>query len=51
MSSVDHRESLDQEDIVAWINIGMHHIPQAEVRVNTSTWTVLVQHSYSITFF
>lgn len=25
-------ESLDQEDIVAWINIGMHHIPQAEVR-------------------
>lgn len=26
-----YRESLDQEDIVAWINVGMHHLPQAEV--------------------
>ncbi|KAF8316633.1 amine oxidase catalytic domain-containing protein [Clavulina sp. PMI_390] len=32
-------ESLDQEDIVAWINIGMHHIPQAEDSPNTRTNT------------
>jgi len=34
-------ESLSQEDLVAWINIGMHHLPQAEdapsTRTNTAT--------------
>src|SRR5260370_40721046 len=27
-----YRENLDQEDLVAWINVGMHHFPSAEVR-------------------
>ncbi|KZS98930.1 amine oxidase catalytic domain-containing protein [Sistotremastrum niveocremeum HHB9708] len=30
-------ESLDQEDLVAWINVGMHHLPQAEDAPNTRT--------------
>ncbi|KIY73996.1 amine oxidase catalytic domain-containing protein [Cylindrobasidium torrendii FP15055 ss-10] len=30
-------ESLDQEDVVAWINVGMHHLPQAEDSPNTKT--------------
>jgi len=32
-------ESLDQEDLVAWINVGTHHIPQAEDVPNTRTVT------------
>lgn len=30
-------ENIDQEDIVAWVNVGMHHIPQAEVSLTAST--------------
>ncbi|TRM67429.1 copper amine oxidase [Schizophyllum amplum] len=30
-------ESLEQEDVVAWINVGMHHLPQAEDSPNTKT--------------
>ncbi|PPR06108.1 hypothetical protein CVT26_005335 [Gymnopilus dilepis] len=30
-------ESLTQEDLVAWINVGMHHLPQAEDSPNTKT--------------
>ena len=42
------RESLVQEDIVVWINIGMHHFPQAEViflgcKYDSSTY-VLISH-------
>lgn len=24
------RESLEQEDLVVWLNLGMHHVPRAE---------------------
>ncbi|KAH8827357.1 copper amine oxidase [Flagelloscypha sp. PMI_526] len=30
-------ESLVQEDLVAWINVGTHHLPQAEDSPNTKT--------------
>ncbi|KIY43143.1 amine oxidase catalytic domain-containing protein [Fistulina hepatica ATCC 64428] len=30
-------ESLDQEDLVAWVSVGMHHLPQAEDSPNTKT--------------
>ncbi|KAI5825435.1 amine oxidase catalytic domain-containing protein [Schizophyllum commune Tattone D] len=30
-------ENIEQEDIVAWINVGMHHLPQAEDSPNTKT--------------
>ncbi|KAG9317752.1 copper amine oxidase [Chiua virens] len=36
-------ENITQEDLVAWINIGMHHLPQSEdapsTRTNTATST------------
>ncbi|KII94729.1 hypothetical protein PLICRDRAFT_169456 [Plicaturopsis crispa FD-325 SS-3] len=32
-------ENITQEDLVAWVNIGMHHIPQAEDSPNTRTNT------------
>ncbi|TFK55964.1 amine oxidase catalytic domain-containing protein [Heliocybe sulcata] len=30
-------ENITQEDLVAWVNIGMHHLPQAEDVPNTRT--------------
>ncbi|KAF9035879.1 amine oxidase catalytic domain-containing protein [Panaeolus papilionaceus] len=30
-------ESIDQQDLVAWINLGMHHLPQAEDSPMTKT--------------
>ncbi|KAF9806666.1 hypothetical protein IEO21_08603 [Rhodonia placenta] len=30
-------ENITQEDLVAWINVGMHHLPQAEDAPNTRT--------------
>ncbi|KAJ3554483.1 hypothetical protein NM688_g3086 [Phlebia brevispora] len=30
-------ENITQQDLVAWINVGMHHIPQAEDSPNTRT--------------
>lgn len=30
-------ENITQEDLVAWINVGMHHLPQAEDSPNTRT--------------
>ncbi|KAI0659027.1 amine oxidase catalytic domain-containing protein [Cubamyces menziesii] len=30
-------ENITQEDLVAWVNVGMHHIPQAEDSPNTRT--------------
>ncbi|KAL0566982.1 hypothetical protein V5O48_015011 [Marasmius crinis-equi] len=30
-------ESLDQEDLIMWVNVGMHHIPSAEDVPNTKT--------------
>ena len=30
-------ENITQTDLVAWVNIGMHHIPQAEDAPNTRT--------------
>ncbi|KZO98363.1 amine oxidase catalytic domain-containing protein [Calocera viscosa TUFC12733] len=32
-------ESLDQEDLVAWVSVGTHHLPQAEDVPNTRTIT------------
>ncbi|KAF9226809.1 amine oxidase catalytic domain-containing protein [Gyrodon lividus] len=32
-------ENITQEDLVAWINIGMHHLPQSEDAPNTRTNT------------
>ncbi|KAH7926787.1 amine oxidase catalytic domain-containing protein [Leucogyrophana mollusca] len=32
-------ESIAQEDLVAWVNVGMHHLPQAEDAPNTRTNT------------
>ncbi|KAF4599302.1 hypothetical protein EYR40_006394 [Pleurotus pulmonarius] len=44
-------ESLDQEDLVAWINVGTHHLPQAEdaphVRTTTATTSfTIAPHNY-----
>ncbi|PSR74266.1 hypothetical protein PHLCEN_2v10010 [Hermanssonia centrifuga] len=30
-------ENITQEDLVAWVNVGMHHLPQAEDAPNTRT--------------
>ena len=30
-------ENITQEDLVAWVNVGMHHLPQAEDSPNTRT--------------
>ncbi|TFK32677.1 amine oxidase catalytic domain-containing protein [Crucibulum laeve] len=30
-------ENITQEDLVAWVNLGMHHLPQAEDSPNTKT--------------
>ncbi|KIM38732.1 hypothetical protein M413DRAFT_447684 [Hebeloma cylindrosporum] len=30
-------ENITQQDLVAWINVGMHHLPQAEDSPNTKT--------------
>ncbi|KAF8967481.1 copper amine oxidase [Flammula alnicola] len=30
-------ENITQQDVVAWINLGMHHLPQAEDSPNTKT--------------
>lgn len=30
-------ENITQTDLVAWINVGMHHLPQAEDAPNTRT--------------
>ncbi|TFK18079.1 amine oxidase catalytic domain-containing protein [Coprinopsis marcescibilis] len=30
-------DSLDQEDLVMWVNVGTHHLPQAEDSPNTKT--------------
>lgn len=30
-------ENLTQQDLVAWVNVGMHHLPQAEDSPNTRT--------------
>ncbi|KAJ7814419.1 amine oxidase catalytic domain-containing protein [Mycena olivaceomarginata] len=30
LPGVPHAESLEQEDLTAWVNLGMHHIPRAE---------------------
>ncbi|KIJ69836.1 hypothetical protein HYDPIDRAFT_104468 [Hydnomerulius pinastri MD-312] len=32
-------ENITQEDLVAWINVGMHHLPQSEDAPNTRTNT------------
>ncbi|KAK8847701.1 hypothetical protein IAR55_005560 [Kwoniella newhampshirensis] len=49
-------ESLDQEDLVAWINLGTHHIPRAEdspqTLTNVATSSVLLvpfnYHDYDV---
>ena len=30
-------ENITQEDLVAWVNVGTHHLPQAEDSPNTRT--------------
>ncbi|KAF8545995.1 amine oxidase catalytic domain-containing protein, partial [Imleria badia] len=32
-------ENITQEDLVAWVNVGMHHLPQSEDAPNTRTNT------------
>jgi primary-amine oxidase len=36
---VENNDSIDDEDIVLWVNIGMHHDPRAEDVPNTVTTT------------
>lgn len=40
-------ENLNQSDLVAWINIGMHHLPQAED--SPTTKTNIAQSSFILT--
>jgi len=32
-------DNIAQQDLVAWINVGMHHVPSAEDSSNTKTTT------------
>src|ERR1700687_1087037 len=44
-------ENITQEDLVAWVNVGTHHLPQAEDSPNTRTNTATSRYVHRIYMF